>query len=176
MGHNIRIDYDVEMKTRDGVTLRADIVRPDIAAKVPAIVARTPYSKGAQFASQRYCPPWTAAQAGYAFVLQDIRGRYGSEGEWDFKDLTAANVDDGVDTIEWVASEPWCDGNVGMAGGSYVAETQLAAAMGNPPHLRCIAPSLMGMSVVRGIGHGSLPLESMTVGWIAGLAIDRVLK
>src|SRR5207249_11348482 len=134
------------MKTRDGVILRADVVRPDISAKVPAIVARTPYNKTMQFNMQKYCPPVTAAMAGYASVIQDIRGRYASEGEWNFKDLTAGNVDDGVDTVEWVASEPWCDGNVGMAGGSYVAETQLAAAMGNPLHLRCIAPSLMGLS------------------------------
>ncbi|HVV35409.1 MAG TPA: CocE/NonD family hydrolase [Acidimicrobiales bacterium] len=176
MPHSIRIDYDVEMKTRDGVILRADVVRPDINAKVPAIVSRTPYNKGVQFATNRYCPPWTAAQAGYAYVLQDIRGRFASEGEWDFKDLTAANVDDGYDTIEWVASQPWSDGNVGMAGGSYVAETQIAAAMSNPPHLRAIAPSLMGMGPVRAIGHGSLPLESMTIGWMSGLAIDRVMK
>jgi putative CocE/NonD family hydrolase len=125
---------------------------------------------------QRYCPPQTAAQAGYAYVIQDIRGRYASEGEWNFQDLTAGNVDDGVDTIEWVASEPWCDGNVGMAGGSYVAETQLAAAMGNPPHLACIAPSLMGIGRTRAIGHGSLPLESMTIGWMSGLAVDRLVK
>ncbi len=176
MTHSVRFDFDVEMETRDGVILRADVVRPDISSKVPAIVARTPYNKTLQFNMQRYCPPVTAAMAGYAFVIQDIRGRFASEGEWNFKDLTAANVDDGVDTVEWVASEPWCDGNVGMAGGSYVGETQLAAAMGNPPHLRCIAPSLLGMGRERALAHGSLPLESMTVGWMGGLAIDRLLK
>ena len=176
MGHSIRIDTDVEMKTRDGVVLRADVIRPDISAKVPAILARTPYSKAMQFNMQRYLPPVTAALAGYAFVIQDIRGRFASEGEWDFKDLTSANVDDGVDAVEWLAGESWCDGNVGMAGGSYVAETQLAAAMGNPPHLGCIAPSLMGAGAERAIGHGSLPLESMTIGWMAGLAVDRLAK
>jgi putative CocE/NonD family hydrolase len=176
MSHGIRIDTDVEMTARDGVVLRADVIRPDITAKVPAILVRTPYGKAAQFNMQRYCPPVTAAAAGYAYVIQDIRGRYASEGEWDFKDLTAANVDDGVHAVEWVAAEPWCDGNVGMAGGSYVAETQLAAAMGNPAHLGCIAPSLMGAGPTRAFGHGSLPLESMTVGWMAGLAVDRLLK
>ncbi len=176
MSHSIRIDHDVEMTTRDGVILRADVIRPDISAKVPAIVVRTPYRKGVQFSLQRYCPPVTAAEAGYGYVIQDVRGRYRSEGKWNFKDLTAANVDDGVDTVEWVASESWCDGNVGMAGGSYVAETQLAAAMGNPPHLRCIAPSLIGVGATRAIGHGSLPLEAMTIGWMSGLAIDRLMK
>jgi putative CocE/NonD family hydrolase len=176
MSHGIRMDFDVEMKTRDGVVLRADVIRPDIAGKVPAILARTPYNKAMQFSMQTHLRPVTAAKAGYAYVIQDIRGRYTSEGEWDFKDLTSANIDDGYDTVEWLASEPWCDGNIGMAGGSYVAETQMAAAMGQPPHLGCIAPSLMGMGKERALAHGSLPLESMTVGWMSGLAIDRLMK
>ncbi|MBV8959338.1 MAG: CocE/NonD family hydrolase [Actinobacteria bacterium] len=176
MSHGIRMDFDVEMKTRDGVILRADVIRPDISAKVPAILARTPYNKGREINGLVHFRPVAAAKAGYAFVIQDIRGRFASEGEWDFKDLTSANVDDGFDTVEWVASEPWCDGNVGMAGGSYVAETQMAAAMGQPPHLGCIAPSLMGVGKDRALSHGSLPLESMVVGWMSGLAIDRLMK
>ncbi len=170
------MDFDLEMKTRDGVVLRADVMRPDISAKVPAILARTPYNKAMQFSMQSHLRPLTAAKAGYAYVIQDIRGRYASEGEWDVKDLTSANVDDGFDAVEWLASEPWCDGNVGMAGGSYVAETQLAAAMAQPPHLGCIAPSLMGIGKERTLAHGSLPLESMTIGWMSGLAVDRLMK
>lgn len=176
VSHSIRMDFDVEMKTRDGVVLRADVIRPDISTPVPAILARTPYNKAMQLNMQSHLRPVAAAQAGYAYVLQDIRGRYASEGAWDFKDLTSANIDDGVDAVEWVASEPWCDGNVGMAGGSYVAETQMAAAMGQPPSLGCIAPSLMGVGKERAFAHGSLPLESMVVGWMSGLAIDRLLK
>jgi uncharacterized protein len=172
---SIRIDRNVELQTRDGVTLRADVVRPDIAAKVPAIVSRTPYEKTNQFTMNRYCPPYAAAIAGYAYVIQDIRGRYASEGEWDFVNMREANIDDGFDTIEWVASQPWCDGNVGMAGGSYVGVTQISAALGDPPHLRAIAPSLLGISPSRSLSH-TLPLESMTVGWMAGLAVDRLLK
>jgi putative CocE/NonD family hydrolase len=173
---SLRFDFDVEMKTRDGIVLRADVIRPDISTPVPAILARTPYNKSMQFNMQTHLRPVVAAQAGYAYVIQDIRGRYASEGEWDFKDLTTANIADGYDAVEWVASEPWCDGNVGMAGGSYVAETQMAAAMAQPPHLGCIAPSLMGTGKERAFAHGSLPLESMTVGWMSGLAIDRLLK
>jgi uncharacterized protein len=172
---SIRIDRNVEMQTRDGVTLRADIMRPDITSKVPAIVSRTPYEKTAQFSMNTYCPPYVAAQAGYAFVIQDIRGRYASEGEWDFVNLREANIDDGYDTIEWVASQDWSDGNVTMAGGSYVGVTQISAALADPPHLRAIAPSLLGISPSRSLAH-TLPLESMTVGWMAGLAVDRLLK
>jgi hypothetical protein len=173
--HSIRIDRNVEMQTRDGITLRADVVRPDISSKVPAIVSRTPYDKNMQFSMNAYCPPYTAAQAGYAYVLQDIRGRYASEGEWDFVNLREANIDDGYDTIEWVASQDWCDGNVTMAGGSYVGVTQISAALADPPSLKAIAPSLLGISPSRSLAH-TLPLESMTVGWMAGLAVDRLLK
>jgi putative CocE/NonD family hydrolase len=173
--HSIRIDHDLEMLTRDGTVLRADVVRPDGPGRYPAIVSRTPYNKTAQFDMHRYLSPMAAARAGYAFVLQDIRGRYASEGEWDFMELTAANEADGYDTIEWVAEQPWCDGHVGMAGGSYVAETQMAAATAHPPSLGCIAPSLMGAGRSRALAHG-LPLESMTIGWMAGLAIDRLMK
>ncbi len=176
MGHpSLRIDHEQELTTRDGVVLRADVVRPDISTKVPAIVARTPYEKTNTLLTHRYLPPLLAAQRGFAFVVQDIRGRYASEGEWDFVHLLEANVDDGYDTIEWVASQPWCDGNVGMEGGSYVGVTQLSAAIAEPPSLRAIAPSLLGVSESRSMSH-SLPLESMTVGWMAGLAVDLLTK
>ena len=172
---SIRIDRNVEMQTRDGVTLRADVVRPDIASKVPAILARTPYDKSMQFNMMRGLAPVDAAINGYAFVIQDIRGRYASEGEWDFVNLKSANEDDGYDSVEWVASQDWCDGNVGMAGGSYVAVTQWSAALADPPHLRAISPALMGMSPSAALAH-LLPLESMTIGWMAGLAVDRLTR
>jgi putative CocE/NonD family hydrolase len=172
---SLRIERNQEMRARDGTVLRADVIRPDIAAKVPAIVARTPYEKTNTFLTLRYLPPLVAAENGFAFVVQDIRGRFTSEGEWDFVNLREANIDDGYDTIEWVASQAWCDSNVSMAGGSYVGVTQLSAAFANPPSLRAIAPSLLGMGARRALTH-SLPLESMTVGWMAGLAIDRLTK
>ncbi len=176
MSHpNLRMEHDLEMRARDGVVLRADIIRPDIQAKVPAIVARTPYEKTNTLLTHRYLPPVLAAQRGFAFVVQDIRGRFASDGEWDFVHLLEANVDDGYDTIEWVAAQPWCDGNVGMEGGSYVGVTQLSAAIAEPPSLRAIAPSLLGVSESRSMSH-SLPLESMTVGWMAGLAVDLLTK
>ncbi len=173
---SIRIEHGVEMKTRDGVVLRADVYRPEIEAKVPAIVMRTPYEKGNTGLNQsRFLPPFAANHAGFAVVVQDIRGRYASDGEWDVVHLHAANVADGEDCIEWVASEPWCDGNVGMMGGSYVGLTQLAAAAAQPKSLKAIAPWLLGMAPERAMGH-SLPLESMTVGWMAGLGVDLVMK
>ena len=175
---SIRIDHDVEMRTRDGVVLRADVYRPDISAKVPAIVSRTPYEKGVTARMNRYLPPLVAARDGFAVVVQDIRGRHASEGEWDLVNVDhiyAENVEDGYDTIEWVASEPWCDGNVGMMGGSYVGLTQLQAAVADPPSLKAIAPWLIGRRKERSLNH-SLPLESMMVGWMAIVGVDLVMK
>ena len=171
----IRIDRNVEMTARDGVVLRADVYRPDTSGPVPAIAMRTPYDKTYTARTSQYLPVLTAVDAGYAVVVQDIRGRFASEGEWDLVHLHAANIDDGYDCIEWIASQPWCTGKVGMMGGSYVGVTQLAAAASKAPSLRAIAPWLLGMAPDRAMAH-SLPLESMTVGWMAGLAVDLLMK
>ena len=81
--------------------------------------------------------PLKAAKRGYAVVIQDTRGRYTSEGKfYAFKD----DIHDGYDTVEWVASQPWSLGKVGMYGSSYVGATQWQAAKACPPHLAAIAP------------------------------------
>src|SRR5450631_3711540 len=128
----IKIERGVAMKTRDGVTLHADIYRPSGDDKFPVLLQRTPYDKnnGAEFGRR-------AAARGYLVVIQDVRGRYTSEGEWyPFKHET----EDGYDTIEWAAALPNSNGKVGMFGGSYVGATQMLAAIGHPPHLAGICP------------------------------------
>jgi len=120
---------------RDGVGLAADIWRPaDVGHPVPTVLMRTPYLK----TDHRY-PAWAKlyTERGYAFVVQDVRGRGNSEGEFDF---FFADADDGFDTIEWIAAQPWSDGKVGMVGGSYLATVQWLAARERPPHLTCIIP------------------------------------
>jgi putative CocE/NonD family hydrolase len=127
------------MAMRDGVVLRADICRPDDARRHPAILFRTPYNK--VFAnSSGYLSIVEAAFAGYAVVVQDIRGRFASDGEWRRENMFTVEGPDGYDSVEWIASQRWCDGNVGMAGASYLAGLQWAAAMESPPHLKAIAP------------------------------------
>jgi uncharacterized protein len=136
---------DVPMKTRDGVTLRADIFRPDDKEKHPAILIRTPYGKQTPMMMQ------FPNDAGFGLIIQDVRGRFASEGE--FKRDTAQNTEgmDGHDMIEWIASQPWCDGNVGMWGVSALAGAQWSAAIEKPPRLKAVAPWMgalksMGMS------------------------------
>jgi uncharacterized protein len=128
----IVIEKNVAMKTRDGITLRADIYRPAGDGVFPVLLQRTPYDKDntADFGRM-------AAEHGFIVVVQDVRGRYTSEGEWyPFKHET----DDGYDTVEWVAALPASNGKVGMFGGSYVGATQMLAAIGHPPHLAGICP------------------------------------
>ncbi len=137
----IRIEMNVPMKMRDGVTLRADVYRPDDKEKHPAIIVRTPYSKTYSHHSD-YLSAHQAAVNGYAFVVQDVRGRFASEGSG--FTIGAAEGLDGYDTVEGVAAEPWCDGNVGMVGCSYLGRNQWQAAFENPPHLKAISPSVIG--------------------------------
>lgn len=131
------------MEARDGTVLRADIYRPDDNDKHPAILMRTPYDK-LKVGNNEFLKLIDAVWAGYAIVAQDVRGRFVSEGTWAGDKSIAVDGPDGYDTVEWVASQPWCDGNVGMAGGSYLAVLQWIAAQENPPHLKAIAPWLAG--------------------------------
>ena len=128
----IAMEKNVAMKTRDGVTLRADIYHPIGDGKYPVLLTRTPYNKdnSAGFGQR-------GAMRGYLVVVQDVRGRYASEGEWyPFKNET----NDGYDTVEWAATLPNSNGKVGMFSGSYVGATQMLAAIGHPPHLAGICP------------------------------------
>jgi len=124
----------VAMKTRDGVTLYSDIYRPKADGKFPVILMRTPYDKSVGWAA---ASAYQIATHGYVVVIQDVRGRYTSEGEW-YPFRHESN--DGYDAIEWAAALPSANGKVGMTGGSYVGATQMLAAIAHPPHLAGICP------------------------------------
>lgn len=134
-----RMLLDQRVPMRDGVELSADVYLPPGGGSAwPAIVQRTPYDNNDDL--------WVGiarffAGHGYAFVTQDVRGRGDSDGKF----VPFANEGpDGYDTIEWVATQPWCDGKVGMIGGSYGGYVQWAAAKERPPHLAAIAASASG--------------------------------
>ena len=133
---DILIQHGVPMKTRDGVTLYSDVYRPNSPDKFPVILMRTPYDKSVDWAVS---PAQDIVARGYVLIIQDVRGRYTSEGEWyPFKHEQA----DGYDTVEWAASLPCSNGKVGMMGASYVGATQMLAAISAPPHLAGIAPNV----------------------------------
>jgi len=133
---DILLQQDVAMKTRDGVTLYADIYRPKSDDKFPVILMRTPYDKSVNWA---VAPVYKMVSRGYVVIIQDVRGRYTSEGEWyPFRHEQA----DGYDTVEWAAALPYSNGKVGMMGASYVGATQMLAAIAQPPHLAGTAPNV----------------------------------
>lgn len=132
--HRVVVDRDVPMRTRDGVTLYSDVYRPDAPGRFPVLVVRTPYDKSVDMAltEKDYFPP-----RGYVVVVQDTRGRFRSEGGF-YPFIHEA--EDGYDTIEWAASLPWSDGNVGTVGQSYLGLVQYLAAPQRPAHLRAMSP------------------------------------
>ena len=133
----LTVERDVAAPMRDGTVLYADVYRPEAPARYPVVLLRTPYNKAFARIAYLQLDPMRAAAHGYALVVQDTRGRYASEGEFY---CFRHEVGDGYDTIEWAASQPWADGNVGMYGASYMGATQWLAALARPPHLRCLVP------------------------------------
>ena len=135
---SVKIEINLPARMRDGTVLYADVYRPDGPGPFPTILQRTPYDKSASLSSQML-DPIKAAKAGFALVIQDTRGRFTSEGEFNcFVD----DIDDGYDTVEWAAAQAWSDGKIGMVGTSYVGATQWLAATTKPPHLVTMVPNL----------------------------------
>ncbi|WP_459887439.1 CocE/NonD family hydrolase [Halostagnicola bangensis] len=133
---NGRTETDVMVEMRDGVELATDIYRPSDDGEYPTLLMRTPYDK-----TEEGVPGGTeaAVENGFTVVLQDVRGRFGSEGTFD---PFVFEADDGYDTIDWIAKQSWNDGQVGMLGSSYVGMTTWQAALAEPPALEAIAPTI----------------------------------
>lgn len=141
------IAKDVMIPMRDGVRLAADIYQPardgePVPGRFPVILGRTSYDKSSHWM-------WIEPVAnffvprGYVVVVQDLRGRYRSEGLGQYWHVANPHDGrDGYDTIEWIAARPWCNGRVGMVGSSHGAMTQTTAALANPPHLAAIWPDV----------------------------------
>ncbi len=127
---------EIMIPMRDGVKLATDLYLPEAKEeeKFPAVLVRTPYSKEMSYMTGDY---W--ARRGYATAIQDCRGRFASEGVWE---PFINEAEDGYDTVEWLASQPWSNEKVGMIGGSYVGWVQLWAASIKPPHLTTIIPNV----------------------------------
>lgn len=158
---SIRIIYDVIIPMRDGVRLVADVYRPKVTGKYPAILIRTPYEKGEKEHQMPFIGRLFASQ-GYVCIIQDTRGKHQSEG--DFYPFAHEDAD-GCDTVEWLASQEWCDGNVGMFGVSYLGLTQWLSAPLQGNALKAMAPifiSTRAYDIVRG-NHGVLHFRDILV-------------
>ncbi len=136
--YRARLLEESTVALRDGVRLRTLRIGPDAPGRHPTLLVRTPYGIG--WIPPLFLMPIVArffARRGYHVVLQDTRGRYGSEG--DFYPLRPEAAD-GRDTLDWISKQPWFDGNLGMWGGSYFGYTQWSVASDPPPYLKALVP------------------------------------
>jgi len=131
--YELRVERNIKIPMRDGVKLAADLYFPAGLSKAPVVLIRTPYQKEQELQASFY------ARRGYVSAVQDVRGRFASEGQWE---LAVNEPKDGYDTIEWLARQPWSTGKVGMIGGSYLGWVQWFAASLRPPHLTTIIPNV----------------------------------
>lgn len=144
------IEQKVMVPMRDGTKLSTDIYRPNTNKPVPIIFVRTPYNINAwrcgEFKKERYVEAYEAVKRGYAYVLQNERGKFFSEGKWE---ILGTPLTDGYDAFTWLAKQPWSNGKVGLFGCSSSAEWQLAVASKGHPALAAIVPMGFGAGVGR---------------------------
>ncbi len=170
--YRVTVERNVTARMRDGVVLNADVYRPADEGTFPVLLQRTPYNKQARIDFDL-----RAAAEGFIVVVQDVRGRYSSEGEWyPFK----YESNDGYDTVEWAAGLPQSNGKVGMFGGSYVGATQMLAALTHPPHLAGICPVVTASNYHNGWTYQGGAFEQwFNESWTSGLAqdtLDRLVR
>lgn len=172
--HPTRIDRDQAIALRDGARLLADVVRPAAAGRFPALIAASPYPRqlqdtGAPFgfieagASDFFVP------RGYVHVIVNVRGTGGSDGTYGFMDGQERR--DLYDVVEWAATQPWCDGNVGMVGISAFAIAQFQAAVERPPHLRAVFPVAATLDSYEAVYHRGVFSDRFITGFIGGVAL-----
>jgi predicted acyl esterase len=184
--YGVVAEHDVLIPMRDGVELAASVFRPDGDGRFPAIVGLHPYDPVAQWAPiaaggfsavgalrpgqekgngfLEAGDPSFFVRRGYVHVIANVRGTGESGGTYPF--LADPEPRDGYDLIEWVARQPWCDGQVGMFGVSYFGRIQLFVAAQNPPHLRCIfAPWASTDQYRDAFYHGGILNKNWAVHW-----------
>jgi putative CocE/NonD family hydrolase len=159
----VLVQQDIRVPVRDGTKLSLDLYLPAqhgkaIEGKHPTLLSRTPYNKNAVAAEAR----WFASR-GYAVVVNDVRGRYASEGHWR---MLLDDPNDGFDIAQWIGQQPWSGGKIGTFGTSYVGGTQHALACARPPELACMIPAdSVANTGVAGIRHGGA-FELRFMNWI----------
>ena len=172
--HGIRHDINVAAPMRDGVTLMADVHRPNAEGRFPVLIAASPYPRQIQdlgapmgFIEAGNTPFWVSR--GYVHLIANLRGTGGSGGTFGFFD--AQERRDMFDLVEWAAEQPWCDGNVGMIGISYFAMTQLEAAVERPPHLKAIFPLAVTTDLFEASSHHGLASSSFLTPFLSMMGL-----
>ncbi|MGI9260654.1 MAG: CocE/NonD family hydrolase, partial [Woeseiaceae bacterium] len=165
----VKAIYHQKVEMRDGIALATDIYLPAAEGEYPTLLIRDIYTNGSPANRQRYAQ--FATTNGYAFVFQSARGRYDSDGQWYpyFQE-----INDGDDTLTWIAEQPWSNGKVGMFGTSYLASVQWLAALNRNPALVAIAPAMSPGNYYRDVAYpgGAFSLLSRAR-WGIGLVGGR---
>ncbi|WP_102347748.1 CocE/NonD family hydrolase [Bacillus sp. Marseille-P3661] len=169
----IKIEKNIMIPMKDHVKLAADVYRPCVEKALPVLLRRLPYDKERPKFFDR--PDiLRLVQAGFIVVVQDVRGTGASEGE--FLPINQ-EAEDGEDTINWIAAQSWCDGNIGMIGGSYHGMTQILAAKRKPAALKAIAPHLTPSDFYEDLAYrgGALELGG-TLSWTTRMFFTVIVK
>ena len=170
----ILVQKNVPATMRDGTTLMANVYRPRNSGEYPVLLTRLPYGKDLPLGSS-VLDPLKAAEAGYIVVVQDVRGRYRSEGKFV---PFVKEYEDGYDTVEWAAKLPDSDGSVGMYGLSYFGKTQWQAAVMRPPSLKSMVPSITWGNHLNGVQmRGGVQELGLMQYWAqTALALDLLFR
>ena len=175
------VDRNVAIRMRDGISIRADVYRPDEPGRYPALYAVSPYQKDLAglpaypaFLWRETGPIEWYVQQGYVYVLADARGTGASDqGVWEY--FGPEERTDLYDAIEWIAGQDWCTGKVGMIGQSYFGMAQWSAAIQAPPSLTCIAPYDAKIDHYRdGQFHGGIPAFGLPIIWSFGVRYNHL--
>jgi putative CocE/NonD family hydrolase len=165
---------NVGIAVRDGTLLLADLFQPDAEGRFPALLSFSAYPRqiqdvGAPLGFIEAGATDFFVPRGYVHVIANARGTGGSGGSWSL--LDGQEREDLFDLIEWIAAQPWCNGQVGMLGISYFAMAQLAAAVTKPPHLKAIAPLLTTDDVYEAVWHNGLLNSGFFSAWLPAVGV-----
>lgn len=175
------IDQKVMIPMRDGVRLATDIYRPRTDEKVPIILSRTPYNFNSwgdgEERTRTYSAALAAVKRGYAYVVQNERGRYFSEGEWDILGVPLTDADD---AFTWLSEQSWSNGKIGLFGCSSTAEWQMAAATLGNPALAAMVPMGFGAGIGKvgdfqeqGNWYRGGAFQMLFAAWLYGVEQDK---
>ncbi len=172
----VKLEENVYVTMRDGVKIALDIYYPEAEGRYPAILGMSPYIKEIQ-----QQPPGIShnieagatsffVPKGYVHVIAQVRGTGLSQGQWNLYDIKEQQ--DGYELVEWIARQPWCDGNVGMLGDSYFAMIQYLVALQKPPHLKCLVPFDGGIDIYRELCYPG----GLFWSWFLGMWLPDVIR
>ena len=183
--HTMRVERGATIVARDGTRLACDVYRPEAPGRYPALLSYSHYGKDLQHVTGKRAPlsPLIGnggleagdseyfVTRGYVHVIADARGSGDSAGEYCYQGPNEQT--DGYDIIEWMATQPWCDGNCGMLGMSYFAVMQYMVAAQQPPHLKAIVPyEALTDRYRQSVYHGGLLNEGFWHQWWGHVSVD----